>query len=196
MPTSTSAPPSQRSRQSLSRAPVSSPTDATPEADETVRQRRLIRLCRDPQSRLAMPELAYLHSVPNSTRTSKSIATQMKGEGVERGAFDLFWDLGRGGWRGLRIEMKKPTPDHPRGVASPEQKAFAAFYESQSILAVRCITEHEAWGILCWYYALVPTPAFEWRTALPEPLAHCAFPTVHKTRPSSHKTRSTKGAAP
>ena len=137
-------------------------------------------MCRAPLNRAAMPELAFLHSVPNSTKTSKAIAGRMKAEGVERGVFDILWDLRRGGWSGLRIEGKKSKT---QGRASKEQKAFAAFYASQGFLAVRANDEHEAWDIVCWYYSLPPMPVAATRHPLPARLAHAAFPTVHVSRP-------------
>lgn len=157
---------------------------------ESRAQQALINRVRN--SRAIMPELKFFHSCPNSTKTSMSIAGRMKAEGVERGAFDLFWDLAHGGWHGLRIEMKAEyppdTPGHAarRGTLSEEQKGFAAFYAGQGHLAVSCFDERQAWTLIEWYYSLPPTPVAP-RTPLPASLACCAAQMVH--RPQSPETR-------
>ncbi len=122
----------------------------------------------------AMPELAFFHSVPNSTRTTAATAARMAREGATRGVHDLHWDLCRGGWTGLTIEMKAAgkTLEEP-------QKRFAAFYASQGVLALRCTTDAEAWAAVLWYYRLLPTPAAP-RAPLPAMLAHTAAPTAHR----------------
>ena len=155
-------------------------------------QQALMRTVRE--SRPAMPELKFFHSVPNSTKTSAAIAGRMKREGVERGVHDLHWDMARGGWHGLTIEMKAG-----KNTLSEEQKEFAKFYASQGVLSVACYCDAEAWAVIQWYSGLPPTPAFA-RVPLPPSLSHLAAPTVHhrqspETRAKRMKTASESRAA-
>ncbi len=54
------------------------------------------------------PELRWLYAVPNGRGRSKAEAGKLKAEGVKRGVPDLALDVARGGYHGLRIEMKAP----------------------------------------------------------------------------------------
>lgn len=103
---------------------------------------------------LGIPELKWLHAVPNGgsrgdTADSRAIrGGQMKAEGVKVGVSDIFLPVKRGQFSGLYIEMKKPG--NIRGT-SAEQKEFGEFVLSQGFgfivcdswqMAVRVIREY------------------------------------------------------
>lgn len=83
-----------------------------------------------------VPELEWLHSIPNGGLRDARTAALIKAEGAKKGIADVFLpvmrygDVVTGGERmifgGLYIEMKKPTG----GVQSEEQKAFQGYCES------------------------------------------------------------------
>lgn len=60
-----------------------------------------------------IPELAMMYAVPNGGLRDVRVARKMKAEGVKAGVLDINLDVPRGGYHGLRIEMKfgknKPT---------------------------------------------------------------------------------------
>ena len=62
------------------------------------------------------PDLALLHAVPNGGHRHIAVARAMKAEGVRPGVPDLDLPVARGGFIGLRIEMKAKG-----GRLSPEQ---------------------------------------------------------------------------
>lgn len=50
----------------------------------------------------------YIVHVPNGGKRSKRVAAGLKHSGVKSGYPDLVIDIARGGFHGLRIEIKKP----------------------------------------------------------------------------------------
>lgn len=57
------------------------------------------------------PELALLHHVPNGEHRVKAVAGKLRALGVKAGVPDLFLPVGRRGWHGLYIELKRwPNP--------------------------------------------------------------------------------------
>lgn len=56
----------------------------------------------------AHPELDLLHHIPNGGKRSKVEAAIMKAEGVKPGIPDYDLPVARGGFIGLRIELKAP----------------------------------------------------------------------------------------
>jgi hypothetical protein len=74
------------------------------------------------------PDLAWLYAVPNGARTSMSVAKRLKAEGLRKGYPDVGLDVARGGFHGLRIEMKR----RKEGRLSPEQKAWIARLTDQN----------------------------------------------------------------
>ena len=83
------------------------------------------------------PELAYLHAIPNGTRTSIQIAKRMKQEGVRKGVPDLFLPVVvryDGAFiPGLYIEMK-----YGKNKPSKEQKDFISFLRTQGYYVQVC----------------------------------------------------------
>lgn len=83
----------------------------------------------------AVPELEWLHAIPNGGLRSKATAGKMKAEGVKSGVFDVFWPLVRFGFPGLYIEMKQPGKINN---TSTEQRRFAAHCEEQGYAMYVC----------------------------------------------------------
>lgn len=54
------------------------------------------------------PELAAMFAVPNGGMRSARTAARLKAEGVRAGVPDILVDVARGGYHGLRIELKRP----------------------------------------------------------------------------------------
>lgn len=95
---------------------------------------------------VAVPELEWLHAIPNGGARDGFTAASLKAEGVRRGILDMFLPLpmhaedNRPGVRclayaGLYIEMKRPTSGkgsqrRQKGSTSEEQDAFIAYARS------------------------------------------------------------------
>ena len=54
------------------------------------------------------PELEWLHSCPNGGKRDSRTAQLMVAEGVKAGVLDLALDVPRGGYHGLKLELKRP----------------------------------------------------------------------------------------
>lgn len=81
-----------------------------------------------------VPELKWLHAIPNGGKRDAATAALMKAEGVRVGVADVFLPVARKGCHGLYIEMKKIKD----GRISPEQTAFADFVMSQGFHWAEC----------------------------------------------------------
>ena len=94
----------------------------------------------------AVPELKWLHHIPNGGARGDDAKTRairgnaLKAEGVRTGVSDLCLPVKRGDCSGLYIEMKKPG-----GKESAEQKEFGKFVRSQGFAYVCCD---------CWQHAV------------------------------------------
>lgn len=86
------------------------------------------------------PELAYLYAVPNGGFRHKAVAGKMKAQGVKAGVLDFNLDVARGGYHGLRIELKRRVG----GQVSDAQKIWISWLNSQGYLAVVCRGWEEA----------------------------------------------------
>lgn len=86
------------------------------------------------------PELRYLHAIPNGGDRHPAVAAKLKSEGVRKGAPDIYLDVPRHGYHGLRIELKAPQEGkRPAGKLSPEQAEWLEFLAAQGYLAVVCV---------------------------------------------------------
>lgn len=110
------------------------PAKATPEHDHQVALFRWAAI-----HEKVRPELKMLFAVPNGGHRHKAVAGKLKAEGVKAGVEDVFLDVARGGYHGLRIEMKagknKPTL---------EQKDWMARHNAEGYLAIICYGWEEA----------------------------------------------------
>jgi len=81
------------------------------------------------------PELKMLRGSMNGVRLTIGQAVKAKRAGMSKGYPDLSLDVARGGYHGLRIELKKKTG---KGKASPEQEKWLLWLVEQSYCAVVC----------------------------------------------------------
>ncbi len=91
-----------------------------------------------------VPELKWLHAIPNGGKRDARTAALMKAEGVRSGVADVCLPVARHGKHGLYIEMKKPTG----GRASDSQLEFRDFCHSQGYVWELCVTWQQAAAIL------------------------------------------------
>ena len=75
------------------------------------------------------PQLMWLHHVPNGGKRDSREAQLLKQSGVTPGILDLALDVARGGYHGLRIELK--APGGKCKAPSPEQREYIAFLTDQ-----------------------------------------------------------------
>ena len=80
-----------------------------------------------PETRAQWPEIALMFAIPNGGERNKATAARLKAEGVKPGVSDILLPVGRGGYFGLFIEMKKPK----RGVVSDAQFKFGEAIREQ-----------------------------------------------------------------
>jgi rhodanese-related sulfurtransferase len=94
------------------------------------------------------PRLALLYAVPNGGHRSKSVAQQLKEEGVRPGVPDYFLAVPMPPYHGLYIELKTL-----KGKPSPEQKQWLQLLNDQGYLAVIAKGADAAIAILREYLA-------------------------------------------
>lgn len=75
---------------------------------------------------VAVPELMWLHHIPNGGWRNKVVAGKLKSEGVKPGVADYFLPVARQGFHGLYIELKAQD-----GRISDVQKQFRDFVLAQ-----------------------------------------------------------------
>lgn len=80
------------------------------------------------------PELRRLFHVPNGGSRGPAEAGRFKAMGVKAGVPDVFLDVPRGGFHGLRIEMKRRRG----GRLSEEQDDWIDYYNRTGYRAVVC----------------------------------------------------------
>jgi hypothetical protein len=80
------------------------------------------------------PELRLLHAIPNGGHRHPAVAKAMQEEGVKRGVPDLDLPVARGGYHGLRIEMKAPG-----GSVKPEQREWIDALRAEGYRAEVCV---------------------------------------------------------
>ena len=92
----------------------------------------------DDGGRETVPELEWLHAIPNGGRRDGFTAALMKAEGVKKGICDIFlplpmrWPGGDIRYCGFYIELKRPTSGKAqtrkqKGTTSTDQDAFIAY---------------------------------------------------------------------
>ena len=96
------------------------------------------------------PELARLVHIPNGGMRNPVVAAKLKSEGVKAGYPDLLLDVPRGGYHGLRIELKREKG----GTVSPAQKDWLEFLSTQGYRAVVCNGFEAAKKEIEWYLRL------------------------------------------
>lgn len=93
-------------------------------------------------SRNIHPELRWLHSVPNGAHVTPVQAKVLLAEGLRAGVPDIFLDVPRAHFHGLRIELKAPeqrdakgTIAKRKGAASDLQKEWLTHYRNNGYAA-------------------------------------------------------------
>lgn len=87
-----------------------------------------------------LPELYWLYHVPNGGSRGPAEAGRFKAMGVKKGVPDVFLDVPRGGFHGLRIEMKR----REGGTVSQDQRDWIDHYNQTGYRAVVCYGWDEA----------------------------------------------------
>lgn len=112
----------------------------------------LFRRIRDPEEVRRRPALAKVYAVPNGGFRTIGQAKRLRAEGVEPGVPDIDCPVARGGWFGLRLEMKRPG-----GTISPSQADRLASLEADGYRVAVHETADGAWLELVAYLDLPPT---------------------------------------
>lgn len=90
-------------------------------------------------AKCTMPDLAKLYHVPNGGGRSKAEAGRLKAQGVVAGVLDLSLDVARGGYFGLRIELKATRDELGRKPeVSPDQRKRIVDLRADNYCAVVC----------------------------------------------------------
>lgn len=89
--------------------------------------------------------LAFMFAVPNGGKRDGRTAAKLKQTGVKPGVPDVFLDLPRNGYHGLRIEMKRPKTDsQSAGRTSGEQDIWLAMLKNEGYCVYVCYSWEEA----------------------------------------------------
>ena len=141
-------------RSLLAIATGAAPTRAKPRHLEHEMQSALItRLDSDPRTRDAL-----IYAVPNAGgysggfRSNLMRVMRMKAEGVRQGPPDLNIDEARGGYHGLRIELKAG-----KNKATVEQRAWHDRLRLRGYSVAICTTQDAAFAVAVAYLALPVT---------------------------------------
>lgn len=87
-----------------------------------------------------LPELYWLYHVPNGGSRGPAEAGRFKAMGVKKGITDVALDVPRGGFHGLRIEMKR----REGGTVSQDQRDWIDHLNANGYRAVVCYGWDEA----------------------------------------------------
>jgi rhodanese-related sulfurtransferase len=123
-----------------------------PAPTEHVEQKTLIDWCELHRHRY--PDLAWVYAIPNGGKRHKAVAGKLKAEGVRRGYPDIGLDVARGGFFGLRIELKRQVG----GRVTETQAAWITRLRQQGYFADVAEGWERASELLRWYVALPATP--------------------------------------
>jgi hypothetical protein len=114
---------------------------------------------RNPHALQPVPELEWLHAVPNGgsrgdTKQSAMIeGNAMKASGVKSGIPDLCWPIARSGYHGLYLEMKSPRHrGTPSWGLSEQQIACLTFLDAQGYCTRVAFDWREAFEKIKAYY--------------------------------------------
>lgn len=110
-----------------------------PHQSESASQRALILWWHLAHRGLGVPWERLLYAVPNGGARDPRTGAIMKAEGVRAGAPDLNLDVARGGYFGMRIEMKTAS-----GRVREVQSEFHAILTGQGYHVVLCRSWDEA----------------------------------------------------
>lgn len=120
---------------------------AKPDLTESREQQALIRLTwlhRNSPRYSIIFEMLY--SIPNGADVSDTHRARLLAEGLSPGYPDLGLDVARGGYHGMRLEMKST-----KGRLSPKQVARREALEREGYYYALARNAGEAWAVLCAY---------------------------------------------
>lgn len=80
-----------------------------------------------------MPELEYLHHVPNGGKRDKATAIALKRQGVKAGVPDIHLPVAKGSYHGLYIELKAG-----KNTTTSNQKQWLKFLRLQGYYTAIC----------------------------------------------------------
>lgn len=100
-------------------------------------------------------ELRQCYAIPNAAIRGKLTRIKMLAEGLQAGELDINLDIARGGFFGLRLEMKSKD-----GMLSVLQVSRIDEHRRNNFAAEVAYTADEAWRILTRYISLPPTVPF------------------------------------
>lgn len=98
-------------------------------------------------AKLAYPELRMVFHVPNEGKRSRYTGGSLKAQGLQSGVPDVFLDVPRGGWHGLRIELKR-IKDYSISAA---QNEWVKNLNRYGYAAAVCFGWEEAWEMIMAY---------------------------------------------
>jgi hypothetical protein len=107
-----------------------------------------------------LPGIDLLYATLNGVRLPIGLAVKMSKAGLKRGPLDINLDVARGGWFGLRLELKRVKG----GVESNEQKAWARRLHEENYFANVCHGAKEAIWDIEWYLGQPRTVAIPFIT--------------------------------
>jgi len=122
--------------------------------DESGHQEALFSWAAYQQGR--MPELEYLHHVPNGGSRNTLEAANLKRQGVKAGVPDLCLPVARNGFHGLYIEMK-----YGKNKTTENQKEWLEELTAQGYFTAVCYGAEEAERIIARYLQFPGYPAIE-----------------------------------
>ncbi len=92
-----------------------------------------------------IPELKWMHAIPNGGERNPIVAGRLKSEGVRSGVHDVFLPVTCGVYAGLYIEMKKPGREREKnGGMSDDQVEFRDFATAHHYKCVLCYSWEQA----------------------------------------------------
>lgn len=95
------------------------------------------------------PELALLHAIPNGGWRHPAIGAALKAEGVKPGVPDLDLPVSRGGFHGLRIELKAKG-----GNLSTPQREWIAWLRAEGYRVDVCVGWEAARDVIVAYLSM------------------------------------------
>jgi len=103
------------------------------------------------------PELRWMHTVPNGGARHPAVAAKMKKEGQKSGVVDIFLDVPRAGFHGLRIELK-----YGKGTPTDNQERWIEHYRRSGYYADVFWSWEDAAAAIKKYLAGQQTQEWKW----------------------------------
>ena len=83
-----------------------------------------------------MPELEYMHHVPNGGKRDRATAVALKRQGVKAGVPDIVLPAARAGYHGLYIELKAG-----KNTTTENQRRWLEYLRQQGYYTAVCLAE-------------------------------------------------------